>query len=494
MSFRRVSTYLANTLGFASISDSLATVEAGGMLRLLFANRDTGEVRSIALGASGQAVTAQPVIADPTSGPDLEVQTTTSGPRLYSSPASFSQSASVTFAVDGTPSAAAALNASDGALTGVRAMEVIEFGATDVALVSRHGQAGLSVYTVSDAGVWTRVGTVNDGFKSHLEAVNAMASIDLGSKRLVVTTSALEDGITVLEVASNGGVQVVDAISAREGLWASGPSAVDVVMVAGSAYVIVASTGSSSLSVLRMNNLGVLFPTDHVTDSGETRIANIQAMDTVTVNGRSMIVAAGSDGGVSAFELLPGGKLSHLFATPFEVAPGLAAVTGIEARVVGADLAVFLTDATGVRVHHLAWSISDLGAIQLAGSGGGALTGGALDDRLIGGAGNDTVQGGAGADFIHDGAGSDQLTGGVAADVFVFARDGQIDRVMDFEKGIDRLDVSDWGRIFSASALTITSTATGAVISFGAEQLILTSSNGSSIAANSFSEADFLFV
>lgn len=494
MSFRRVSTYLADTLGFSAIADGLATVEAGGFLRLLFADRDTGEMRSLSLGTTGQAAPVQPVVADQNLGPDLEVQNTTAGARIYVSPASFAASRVVTLAADGAPNASSALTASDGALSGLRAMAMVEFGATDVALVSRHGVEGLAVYCVSNTGVWTRVGTAADGLKSHLQAVTSMTTVDLGPKKLVVTTSALEDGITVLEVAQNGAVTMVDAISAREGLWASGPSAVDVMTVAGATYVIVASTGSSSLSVLRMNNLGVLFPSDHVTDSGATRIEDIQAMDTVTVNGRSLIVAAGSDAGVSVFELLPGGTLSHLFATPFEVSPGLAAVTGIEARVIGADLAVFLTDATANRVHHLAWTISSFGALQVAGAAGGALAGSALDDRLIGGAAADQLNGGAGADFIHDGGGQDQLTGGAGADVFVLARDGQVDRVMDFQIGSDRLDLSDWGRIYSASALTITSTATGAEISFGNERLILTSATGTSIAASSFGDGDFLFL
>lgn len=494
MSFRRVSTYLANTLGFTSIADSLATVEVGGILRLLFANRDTGEMRSISLGSSGQAAAAGPLILDQALGADLEVQNTTTGPRLYVSAASFSQSRALTLAADGAPGAATALVASDGALTGVRAMAVVEFGATDVALVSRHGLLGLAVYTVSNTGVWTRAGTAADGLKSHLQAVTSMTTVDIGAKKLVVTTSALEDGVTVLEVGANGSILLVDAISARDGLWSTGPSAVDVVTVAGATYVIVASTGTSSLSVLRMNELGVLFPTDHVIDSGATRFEDIQAMDTVSVNGRSLIVAAGSDAGVSVFELLPGGTLSQLFATPLEVAPGLANVTGIEARVIGADLAVFLTDATGVRVHHLAWTITSLGNLQIAAASGGALTGSAQDDRLIGGAGADVINGGTGADFIHDGLGLDQVTGGAGADVFVFAKDGLTDRVTDFQKGSDKLDLSDWGRIYSASALTIVSTATGAEISYGAERLILTSASGTSMAASSFSDADFLFV
>ena len=42
-------------------------------------------------------------------------------------------------------------------------------------------------------------------------------------------------------------------------------------------------------------------------------------------------------------------------------------------------------------------------------------------------------------------------------------------------------------------ALSITSTLTGAIISFGAERLVVDSLNGQSLTAASFTEADFVF-
>ena len=98
-----------------------------------------------------------------------------------------------------------------------------------------------------------------------------------------------------------------------------------------------------------------------------------------------------------------------------------------------------------------------------------------------------------GNDFLHDGAGSDVLFGGAGADVFVFARDGAQDRIADFEKGIDCIDLSDLGRIYSIDAVTITPTQTGALISFGAEHLVVDSLGGQSLGAANFTDADFVF-
>ena len=75
------------------------------------------------------------------------------------------------------------------------------------------------------------------------------------------------------------------------------------------------------------------------------------------------------------------------------------------------------------------------------------LEGGAGNDLLQGGDGKDTLLGGAGQDRLIGGAGSDVLYGGAGADVFVFNNPGDSpvgagrDRIMDFQRGLDRLDL-----------------------------------------------------
>ncbi|WP_309737828.1 ExeM/NucH family extracellular endonuclease [Chamaesiphon sp. OTE_20_metabat_361] len=67
-------------------------------------------------------------------------------------------------------------------------------------------------------------------------------------------------------------------------------------------------------------------------------------------------------------------------------------------------------------------------------------------DTLFGGAGNDIINGGAGNDFITGGAGVDSLFGGTGADTFVFYGSNEgIDKINDFEVGIDRLSISRSG-------------------------------------------------
>jgi Ca2+-binding RTX toxin-like protein len=82
------------------------------------------------------------------------------------------------------------------------------------------------------------------------------------------------------------------------------------------------------------------------------------------------------------------------------------------------------------------------------GNGDDTLVGGRGNDRLFGGNGNDRLNGGGNDDLLYAGAGSDRLTGGEGADTFIWRAASESsagntrDRIMDFETGIDRIDIS----------------------------------------------------
>lgn len=65
--------------------------------------------------------------------------------------------------------------------------------------------------------------------------------------------------------------------------------------------------------------------------------------------------------------------------------------------------------------------------------------------------GNDVLDGGEGDDLLVGGFGSDEMTGGNGSDTFLFFPSGrsaylpEIDRILDFAKGIDELDLTRWG-------------------------------------------------
>ncbi len=76
-----------------------------------------------------------------------------------------------------------------------------------------------------------------------------------------------------------------------------------------------------------------------------------------------------------------------------------------------------------------------------AGSGDDLVSGGAGNDLLAGGEGNDVILGGAGDDVISGGDGADIMSGGSGKDTFQIAANSGDDIIVDFQFGIDKLNV-----------------------------------------------------
>lgn len=489
MQVRSVSTHLAANLGFSAIADGLAVVEEAGYLRLLYAAREDSRLAALTLSENTSAAAADDLAIGQGPGEDLALHSAGAVTRVFVFSGQVGLLRQASLGATGLPGATNGANSSLGTLTGVTAMEIFDIaGPGDLAVVAQRGVPGLRVFGLSDTGYLTLLSTLQDGPKAYLGDVADLAGVQIGGRNFLLVASALENGVSCYEVMADGQAVLVDAMGARDGLAVAGPAALQSALVGGVQYVVLASTLSSSLTVLRVNPMGVLFQADHLVDDRATRFDNVAALDMVGHRGRAFVVAAGTDAGLTILELLPGGRLMPLMSHAMETGGGLAAVTGVETAISGNTLHVLLTDARGDRLHQVQVSVESLGPMIL--SVGGSVTGTALDDRLIGSALADSLQGGAGADWLHDGAGADLLTGGAGADVFVLTRDAAPDRIADFQPGLDRIDLGDWGRIYSASALSITSTATGAQVAFGGELLTVTSATATSL---TLTEADFLF-
>lgn len=105
----------------------------------------------------------------------------------------------------------------------------------------------------------------------------------------------------------------------------------------------------------------------------------------------------------------------------------------------------------------------------LGGDGNDRLIGFWGDDVLVGGVGSDRVVGGAGNDTLVGGAGKDVLIGGSGSDQFVFGPEdsrpggGRRDVISDFERGLDKIDLSGLG-ITSFSQLSFKTTGSGLIV------------------------------
>ena len=83
------------------------------------------------------------------------------------------------------------------------------------------------------------------------------------------------------------------------------------------------------------------------------------------------------------------------------------------------------------------------------GTGGDEMKGHSGRDKLKGGDGNDDLRGGDGADNLIGGRGADEMRGGKGDDTFHFEYLGHSkpgssrDRILDFEKGDDLIDLTE---------------------------------------------------
>ena len=123
------------------------------------------------------------------------------------------------------------------------------------------------------------------------------------------------------------------------------------------------------------------------------------------------------------------------------------------------------------------------------GSGTDSLFGDAGNDLLNGFIGNDVLRGGDGNDRIRGGDGDDVLFGDAGTDTFAFDAGWGDDRIADFaDDGLEKIDFRNIAVIDSIADLTITDTASGALIEYGANSILLTG-----ITAAQLDASDFLF-
>lgn len=120
------------------------------------------------------------------------------------------------------------------------------------------------------------------------------------------------------------------------------------------------------------------------------------------------------------------------------------------------------------------------------------LLGGINADTLDGGGGADSLFGGAGADVLTDGDGKDVLSGGTGADVFALSSDYRPDFIVDFEQGIDLIDVSAW-QVTSLSELEVLDHRSGRVTIRLGKEAVSVDDGARGLTAASFDASDFIF-
>ncbi|MBI1217018.1 MAG: hypothetical protein GC186_00600 [Rhodobacteraceae bacterium] len=378
----------------------------------------------------------------------------------------------------------------DGSLTGAKAgvltvspsmphatsgMVSVSLGGLSCLYVAQTGIAAPTGYVVGASGLTSLpaaggAGAPQDG------TITALATLD-GVPVLVAGMSG-DDRILGYAIAADGTLSYAGTLGPESGLSIATPTDIAMTSLGGQTFAIVASAGSSSLTVIRVAADGTMAATDQVVDDLNTRFAAASQVATVTEGGHVFVLAAGSDDGLSLFALTPQGRLEHLVSLADSMATTLADISALAAVAQSSAIDVFAASGSESGLTALSVDLSKFGAI-LEGGSGGKITGTGLDDILV----------------AHNGL--DQLWGGGGADLFVFdpagaTADGKIGTVLDFVPGTDRLDLSALPMLHDASQIQVVTTAAGAELHFGDYWVEVDAATPGPLAASIFTTATIL--
>ncbi len=351
----------------------------------------------------------------------------------------------------------------------ISAMVQLSLGPSDLLTLAHHDTGQIGSYHVNGDGSLSLASLVTG-------RADSMQAIESGAGQFVIAANASDSTLKVFEVdETDGSLTTVDNSAAIGTLGIATPTAIEVVQAYGHSWVVVAGSGSNSLSVMGLRSDGRLIPTDHAVDTLNTRFESVQDLSVIEVNGRAFVVAGGGDDGISLFTLTPDGKLIHLDSFADTLDSGLQNVQTLSVAHVGDELQILVASQQDPGLTQLTVSLADLGIVR---EGAGAVDGSDLDDMLSATVLDGTLSGGAGNDILIAGSAKTTMTGGAGADIFVMQYGSGPTTITDFQAGIDRLDLFDYLMLRNPDQLTFTTTAQGADIQYIDEIVHITSQTG----------------
>ena len=306
----------------------------------------------------------------------------------------------------------------------------------------------------------------------------------VANSHYVVSADSIANEIVSYRVDdATGHLSKISEFGADDGLGLQTPIAMETVSAFGRSFVVVAGSDSNSLSVLEIGFTGQLEAVDHVLDTGATRFGNVQAMSVSQIEDRVFIVAGGGDDGLSLFTLLPDGRLSHVQTLIHEVGLGLQNVDVIETVIVGTTLQIFVGSDTSLGLSQFCVDLSQLGIEKRNWAAGDQFVQGSTgDDILMAGLnGHDTLNGRGGDDILVATKAGVTMIGGGGHDRFVLADTSFLQKIDDFEVGVDQLDLSAIPFLRNSNQVLVRETATGAELFFGDLKIVITSATGQTL-------------
>ncbi len=341
--------------------------------------------------------------------------------------------------------------------------------------LARPAGIGLSVYALDADATPTLLQEIDDADWSYLRGISAMTQVELGGATWLLTASAAESGLGMFAVGDDGTLMLRASYGFNEQLPVSKPGQIETVMVGGRAFVVMGAYGSSSLTVLEVTEQGTLVFRDQVIDTLDTRFGDTSALATWSDGTLHLVAAAGADGGLSLFQLLPDGRLLYRESVVDSNDTALQHVADLKFVFHDGQLELY---ALGIKDAGLGRFRIDLDALAAGSSG----------TVLVASEAGGLLQGTAGDDVLIDGVGKDTLEGGGGADVFIFTPDGVDDWIRGFNPADDRIDLTAFPGVYDISDVAFHTRKHGALLIYGAERLGVVSFNNKPLSADDIAD------
>lgn len=186
------------------------------------------------------------------------------------------------------------------------------FGKTFV-LAGSQSESGISIMTMGAGGDLTPVDDAGAGQLVPIANVTAIQTVLLGGRAFAVVGAAGTSSLTVLEIDANGQMTPTDHIIDSRDTRFAGVSVLETFLFNGRAFVVAAG-GDDGLTLLELTSDGRLAVVEVWEDTTSLGLADISAIRAVEVGGTvQILITSGSDAGVTVLQLDPakiGGVIS----------------------------------------------------------------------------------------------------------------------------------------------------------------------------------------
>lgn len=344
-----------------------------------------------------------------------------------------------------------------GGISGFGQSASIQIGGNTFVYAGLSNTSGLNAYQISASLQMTELQSLSDTFNMHLRDISALETVTIDGAHFLFATSAFDSGLDVFAIEDDGTVTYQSSVNNGDGTGFYRPADMVTLEVHGQTYMVMASSGSSTLTAYAVDGSGELTETDQVWDSGDTRFYQATSLASFEYQNRGFVVAAGSDDGFTVLEIQRDGQFNEILTIEDSYTIALQDVSGLDVEVFGATAVVFASSWGDDGFTQVNIDLTTLPpefeppppSINLIEGTDGVddITGTAGDDLIVGKAGHDTLNGADGDDVIDGGAGEDRLRGNDGRDTFVFTADGQTDVILDFNINFDLIDLSGFSGV-----------------------------------------------